>query len=243
MPFVYFANQGSGTARLEQFEFSPEIKIAPRVNLLDSQLRMWRTTFGAWRLPALDTTTNSITGRSHMCQLMDGELQLPSIESKSEQKSGSVAALHCLRPLQMDESITYECFVAEDTAMVHPTLGRMVLRLDQDQVQLKWLTIAEEKGWLNVEDRRPVQLTAKETLAPLKLKRSEWNKVQLKIDSDRHVLLELNGTLIARFALPAEVAPDFGLAVTEPLPARVRAVELTGPWPKSLTREEIVERQ
>lgn len=240
---VYLLNQGSGQARMDGWQLSSDLRIAREMNLLDTQMRLWRTTLGMWklpnlkaRLPGMDTAKSTTSAKSHECQVSEGLLILPAAAEKNLTQS-----MHCLRPLQAGESISYEFYQAADSAIVHPTLGRIVMRLDEAEPQLQWLTAADEKNWLGISNETRYPLEASEKIAQVHVRADAWNKVRLTLTDDNRVLVELNDQTVAAVALPKEVEPEFGLTITQSLTAKVRDLRLSGPWPGTLSLEDLME--
>ena len=243
VPFVYLVNQGEGTAFIDDWKLSQELKIAPHVNLLDEQMRMWRTTVGSWSLPALDfRNDNAQRDALPICHVtQDGVLNLTAPKAASSTKKFPGGALHCVRPLQVDESLEYEFYAAEKTAIVHPALGRMIMRLDDSHVKLQWLTDEDELPWLGVKSDQLFELETKESVAAIAIQPDAWNKVTMRLSTDHELSIELNNQPIARFALPTSITPEIGLSVTSELPAKVRQVRLSGNWPRTLSLEQLKE--
>ncbi len=244
VPWIYLINQGPGVARLDNWQVGGELKIAPQVSLIDNQMRLWRTSLGNWKLPALKarTTGIDITPKPNECQVQEGVLQLPALSPfEANASAHTVHALHCLRPLLSEESISYEFFHSPKTDVVHAALGRMVFRFSAEQVQLQWLAAPAETDWLDISQAHVVSIPAPETVAPITLQVDQWNKLRLTRGIDDKVEIELNGRSIARVPLPQEVDPEFGIVTDGKLPAKVRNLQMQGNWPKSLTIQQLTE--
>ena len=242
VPFVYLVNQGPGSARVDDWQLSSDLKIARQVDLLDSQLRMWRTTLGSWKLPPLRRKNIELDRARHeLVHVTDSILHLPPIQATDRTSLDSIGALHFLRALAPEETISYEFYAAADSAVVHPALGRMVFRCEGERVKLQWLMRADDRKWLGLAGDQLFPLEPQEAKAAVKILPDAWNKVELTLDANKLVTLRLNGDSIAQVPLPDHLQPEFGLSVTSPLPAKVRHVKLSGAWPESLSIEQLKE--
>ncbi len=204
-------------------------------------MRLWRTSLGRYKLPNLKArgSGNDTTTSSKDVYVNAGELNLTGPKENGNSTDDQLNAIHCIRPLQSGEAISYEFYQAADSAPVHPALGRMVFRLDHDQVKLQWLMRSNETDWLGIPSAKLYAIDAQENIANLKCKADAWNAVRLTLTADNQVAIELNGELVARVPLPTEVIPEFGLVVSQATAAKVRDVHLSGPWPQSLSLEEL----
>ena len=242
VPFVYLVNQGPGSTRVDNWQLSSDLKIARQVDLLDSQLRMWRATLGSWKLPPLRRKNAELDRARHeLVHVTDNTLHLPPPQANHKTSQDALGALHFLRALSAEETVSYEFYAAADSAVVHPALGRMVFRCEGEHVKLQWLMRADDKKWLGLADDQLFQLEPQEAKAAVKILPDAWNKVELTLAADKRVTLRLNGEPIAQLTLPDHLQPEFGLSVSSALPAKVRHVKLSGAWPESLSLEQLKE--
>lgn len=240
---IYLVNQGAGAARMNNWQLANDLQIAREMNLIDSQMRLWRTTIGNWKLPSLTPRLPGISTSSTPsgCSVSDGVLLLNASSNVTASPNKSLTeSIHCLRPLQAGESVSYEFYHAIDMAPVHPTIGPVVIRLDETEPRLQWLIREEQQNWLGVATTDRFALEPNEKRGPAQLNANAWNKVRLTLTVENQIVLELNELTIAQVGLPRDVQLEFGLTVTQPLPAKVRGMTLTGPWPESLTPEQLM---
>jgi tetratricopeptide (TPR) repeat protein len=144
------------------------------------------------------------------------------------------SAIFYMRPFLEDGAVEYEFYYEPDKALVHPTLDRLVFLLEPEGVKLHWLTDGpHEKSGVkfdNVTDEPKCRRGS----AKLPLKAKAWNRVRLAVTGDK-VQIDLNGTQVYERPIEPTNARFFGLFhYTDRTEARVRAVHLTGNWPKQL---------
>jgi hypothetical protein len=144
------------------------------------------------------------------------------------------SALFYTRPFLEDGAVEYEFYHDPDKAHVHPTLDRLVFLLEPDGVKLHWLTDGpSEKSGVKFDNVKE-EPSCRRGPDKLPLKSKAWNRVRLAVAGDK-VQLTVNGTPVYERAIEPTNGRFFGLFhYTDRTEARVRAVHLTGNWPKQL---------
>src|SRR5690606_9971141 len=107
------------------------------------------------------------------------------------------------------EQIDLEFYYELGKFCLAPALGRTALLLDAKELGLHWVTLNNEL-WTGVETTNRVVDPDAEQLAPIELKESAWNELQLRLEKDT-LTVSLNGTPIYRRRLEGEVDRKFGL--------------------------------
>lgn len=138
--------------------------------------------------------------------------------------------LYYVRPLTWNAAITYEFEYQAESCAVHPCLGRWVFLIKPDGVWLHQLT----DGRHDASSLRPDNAMRMESSTePTGLKQG-WNRAELRIEED-HVSLWLNERRIADRKVEPGESRTFGFFhYRDQSRANVRAVRLTGDWPREL---------
>ncbi len=147
--------------------------------------------------------------------------------------------IYYFRPLQHDETVSYEFEYEPGRLEVHPTLGRLAFLIEPDGVRLHWVTDGELE-WTGLPDNHGVlEPLNRRGPKPLPLNAGGWNRVELALQQDT-LTLSLNGTLIYTRRMEADAERTFGLYHDRHRSeARVRGVILRGDWPAELRLAEV----
>lgn len=166
----------------------------------------------------------------------DGQLVARSVKGAQAKSSQSWAYYH--RPLRDQESFSYEFFYVPGESVAHPTIGRVSLLLDPEGVNEHWIARTDwDEAVLGLsDDNRITNLEARRGDAPLPLKLSDWNHVELKL-AGKAVLVTLNGQLVYERIIGKTLDRRFGLFKGKKESLKVRQARLTGPWPEAFSEE------
>jgi hypothetical protein len=154
------------------------------------------------------------------------------------------SAIYYHRPFLEDGAVEYEFFYEPDRANVYPALDRLVFMLEPEGVKLHWLTDAyQEKSGAKIDNAADEPACRRGPSRP-PLKPKAWNRVRLAVGGDT-LKLALNGVEVYERPIEPTNGRSFGLFHwTDRTEARVRAVTLTGAWPKELPPgERLFERK
>ncbi len=138
--------------------------------------------------------------------------------------------LYYVRPLTWNAVVAYDFEYQAESCLVHPCLGRSVFMIKPDGVWLHQLTDGRHDASAIRSDNAIRIASSKE---PTRLKQG-WNQVELRIESDRVVLM-LNDHPLATHAIKPGESRTFGFFhYRDQTRANVRNVRLTGDWPREL---------
>ncbi|MDZ4849185.1 MAG: DUF1583 domain-containing protein [Pirellulaceae bacterium] len=159
-------------------------------------------------------------------------------ESKSDAKESGQSWIYYHRPLQPEESFSYEFFYKPGDAVAHPTLGRIALLLDPSGVKEHWIA---QVNWDDVVNGIPldnaiVATECRKGPAVLPLKDNDWNAVKLTFKNDL-AIVSLNGTVIYERPNDGQLDSRFGFFRYKNQSSKIRDAVLSGPWPEKLTPE------
>jgi hypothetical protein len=145
------------------------------------------------------------------------------------------------RPMRPGEEVRYEFFYQPGETQCHPSLGRLAFLLEPDGVKLRWLTDRPEDDWTALKaDNAVVETSARRGPEKLALKAGDWNAVKLSLSADS-MKIELNGAVVYERPLEPAVERLFGIYHDrDKTGARVRNAVLTGNWPKTIEKPELV---
>jgi hypothetical protein len=154
----------------------------------------------------------------------------------SSESTGEVAGcndenlLYYVRPLTWNAVITYEFEYQGESCAVHPCLGRWVFLIKPDGVWLHQLTDGRHEA-TGLRPDNAIRMGS--STEPTGLKQG-WNRAELRIEEDR-VSLWLNEKRIGDRAIKPGESRTFGFFhYRDQSRANVRAVRLTGDWPREL---------
>jgi hypothetical protein len=161
------------------------------------------------------------------------------IQSQRHAGGQSVAQRHLYyqRPLLAGESVEYDFLYEPNKHAVHPALGRLAFLIEPDGVRLHWIT-DDDLEWTGLaEDNAVVEPFERRGPRSLPLKAGEWNRMLVRLNSDR-VTLSLNDQEIYGRKLDAADDRTFGLYHdAQRSAANVRNVVMRGDWPEQLDDE------
>ena len=142
--------------------------------------------------------------------------------------------LRYFRPLRKGESIDYEFYHEPGKSMVHPALGQLVFRLENDGVKLHW----EGAAWTGLANDNGIAVAPQQLGdTPLPLRPKAWNRLRLTL-TDNGVSLILNDTPIYQRPMMKEDDTHFGLFhFQNESEARIRNIVLTGSWSTELPKQ------
>ncbi len=144
------------------------------------------------------------------------------------------SAVFYQRPFLEDGAVEYEFFYEPDKAHVHPALDRLVFLLEPDGVRLHWLTDGFlEKSGAKI-DNAVDEPGCRRGPSRLPLVPKSWNRARLAVAGDT-AKVTLNGQEVYERPIEPTNGRFFGLFHwTDRTEARVRAMTLTGDWPRQL---------
>jgi tetratricopeptide (TPR) repeat protein len=151
--------------------------------------------------------------------------------------SNAQSWLYYYRPLRPADAVTYEFYYAPDAdaAMTHPTLDRLAFLLQPEGVRVHWITDGPDDCTGLKPENTADEPANRRGPARLPLKPGAWNSARVAVDGNAAVVI-LNGTEVYRRVLEPENSRQFGFFhFRGQSRAQVRAVSLTGDWPKALT--------
>ena len=210
--------------------------------LEDNRMEGWVTSFYNESQPRTFTDPGSLNPQEFDWAVADGVLHGRRVAAT---QAGSMPArfqhdeswVYFPRPLREGERIRYEFFYqpGDDAIEVHPTLDRLVFRLQPDGVTLHWLTTnrteADAGGWIATDNtvEEPENRRGPKRL-PFRL--NNWNSALLEIRGGQ-VQVELNGELVYSRSVEPTMGARFGLYHRRSRSAaRVRNIVLSGDWPE-----------
>jgi tetratricopeptide (TPR) repeat protein len=149
--------------------------------------------------------------------------------------------LHYHRPLLDGESLRYQFYYKPGERHVHPTVGRIAFLLDPAALRLRWLQMSSSaSGIVALEPDTTIDDPAVRRVAVSEVLRADdWNDVEVNLVGEE-VTLRLNGQPICQRSIDAPGESYFGFYYLRgESAAEIRNVELTGPWPQSLSETEM----
>jgi hypothetical protein len=188
---------------------------------------------------ARDVAATASATQGYVWYATDGVLYGSSTQS-SNHKLAIQSWLAYHRPLRSGDTLSYEFFYQPDEKMVYPSLGRMALQLEPDNVRLHWITEVPHVplGSLSTDNAVAI-IEAQRGPRPLPLKAGQWNTMTVHMTDDAATFL-LNGTEVYEHHLAPTDSRMFGLfRYKNRTAAEVRNIVLTGNWPASLTAEQL----
>ncbi|MBL8815287.1 MAG: DUF1583 domain-containing protein [Planctomyces sp.] len=138
------------------------------------------------------------------------------------------------RPMMENGTIEYEFFYQENQACAHPALDRLCMLMKPDGVAVHWLTDGRWERTELAPDNQQLMIADQQHQGRLPLIQNFWNTASLTL-KDGTIQLRLNGEAVFKRPLEFTNQRLFGFfyyADQEEL--RVRNVQWTGDWPKSL---------
>ena len=169
----------------------------------------------------------------------DGVLESHKLETPNEAEPAQ-RLLTWMRPLLEGETLRYEFFYEENSALVHPVLGRMAFLLEPGGVRIRWITSGSD--WTGLEpDHGVIEPLNRKGPRELPLKPADWNAVSLQVLEGK-LQITLNDTVVylrSAADLPSH-QPGF-YHDRHQTTARIRNVTLLGGavWPEKLTVEQM----
>ncbi|MFO0943581.1 MAG: DUF1583 domain-containing protein [Pirellulales bacterium] len=162
----------------------------------------------------------------------DGQL---TGRSDVTQDSDAQSWIYYQRPLVEQETISYEFYYQPDKIVSHPTIGRIAFLLDADGVRTRMISKnATDAMLLGLTiDNAKLEAECQRHSGNLPLLTDQWNKVELK-HAGTSIQLNLNGTLVFERPIDATQVSAFGFYKLKKHEARIRNVNLSGPWPEKL---------
>jgi tetratricopeptide (TPR) repeat protein len=166
-------------------------------------------------------------------QTQNGVLTGRGVQISDRERQQSWIYYH--RPLLSGETLSYQFYYRPNQSVVYPTIGRLAFILEPDGVYSHYISSSRlDSALYGVEqDNRLKESQYWASSDPLPLKVEDWNQVELKL-VDRTVHLILNGMLLMKRPLDAELSSHVGLFRFRHQEAKVREAILTGEWPESL---------
>ena len=139
------------------------------------------------------------------------------------------------RPMLEDGTIDYEFYYEPGQTHVSPAIDRLAFLLDQEGVNIHWVTDGEYDRTLLGPDNRSTEATNRQG-EKLPLEPQAWNRLRFTLRGDT-VFLELNGEAIYERLLEATNQRTFGLFhYSDQTEARVRNLVWRGDWPKQIPK-------
>lgn len=155
------------------------------------------------------------------------------------------AGIYYDRELDNHERVSYEFFYEPGKSLVHPAIGNLNLLLRPEGVHLAWsssLPIRSSRSGIAelVSAEELVGHTVKASgAAPLALKSGDWNQAELSLNGDE-LTLKINGQTALVRKLEPTITREFALFhYPRESDFRVRNIQLSGDWPKSLAAEDL----
>ena len=228
-------------------KISGDATIPREVNLIDPQLRGWRSLMYGARMPdpvlpveqgkdAAEVAKQRETARTkeaNLCtwHVVDGELRSGKRFSTRGAQQG-LADLQYLRPLLEGESVTMEFFHDGKKQTLHPSIGRVIVYLRDDGPKLAWTKLPESIEADNaklLKEVDPADLRLTDGKIPFK--KEDWNELKLTAESGK-IVVALNGQSLC--SVPTHPNDRFGFVREKDHQVKIRKLVLTGPWPEKL---------
>ena len=148
------------------------------------------------------------------------------------------SSLAYFRPLENDESISYEFLYEPGRYEVHPAAGRLALLIEPGGVRVHWMTGGEMEWTGLAENNATIEPLNRRGPRPLPLKAGQWNRVTMSL-ANNTLGLTLNDLEI--YQRKMEVQPSWRFSFYHDRSrsaAQVRNVVLRGNWPERLTEQD-----
>lgn len=153
------------------------------------------------------------------------------IESESRQNRDREEWIYYLRPLCDGEEVAYEFYQEAGKFSLYPTVDRVAFKLGNTP-QEHWITSDESLFGLKGDDY--FDISADRIIEKVHPIEKQWNQLELRRDG-QWVTISLNGKSACRTEVDANYDGRFGfLCVPKQFHVRVRAANLSGPWPEKL---------
>lgn len=230
-PWLALRHSAKHSARIWNVRITGQPEIPTELRLSEStSLEGWIPYFGEstadvngqsshWRQAGNDSTGQLIAGRK--------EARLPS-------GSHDERLLYYHRPMLEDGAIEYKFFYKAGQSTVHPAIDRAAFLLDQDGVNLHWVTDGRFDRSEVSPGNSTVEAANRRGPAALPLKEDDWNVVRVTLIGDT-VSLFLNDVHIYERRLEVTNQRNFGLFhFADQSQAVVKDVVWRGDWPKEL---------
>ena len=204
-PWLGLQASGFGRSYFRNLEIVGDPVIPREVSLVkDSSLRGWTTPLGETLTKTVQPLITSTTpapnaagpkvAAADWIVSADGVLESRQAETPSETESGQ-RMLSWMRPLLEGETLRYEFFYGENSALVHPALGRMAFLLEPGGVRIRWITNGSA-DWTGLKpDHGVIEPLNRKGPRSLPLKPADWNAVTLQI-LDGKIQISLNDVLV-----------------------------------------------
>jgi hypothetical protein len=201
--------------------------IAPSSNLL--------TTVG--RLLGVPMVANPPTPPPFDWEIRDGVIH--GTQSTSLFAPAVQGRLAYFRPLQNEESISYEFLYEPGRYAVHPALGRLAFLIEPGGVRVHWMTGVDQEWTGLSEDNATIEPLNRRGPRPLPLKAGEWNRVTMSLQNNT-VTLALNEATIYERKIAASGNLPFSFYCDRSRSAvQVRNVLLRGNWPEQFSEQDL----
>ncbi|WP_158265343.1 DUF1583 domain-containing protein [Blastopirellula marina] len=135
------------------------------------------------------------------------------------------------RPLLEGDSLRYEFYYEPGKTLVSPTLGRIALTLTPKGVLSHWLTNADDRHWVDAQNR--VKEDAYRQTDTIALKENDWNTAELQL-SGGDLIVKINDQPVYQRPVAQFVDTRFGIYRTKDFAGQVRNVTLRGDWPTDI---------
>lgn len=169
----------------------------------------------------------------------DGEIHGRIVAGASLGSSAPMQSrLYYNRPLRDRETVVYDFWYepGDGGSMTHPALDRLAFLLEPDGVRVHWMTPSNDPSDEAALPSRNaiIEESCRRGPKSLPLKATDWNRVEVSLANDT-ATLKLNGTVIYERPLERDNSRQFGFYHDKSIHSvRVRNVELSGDWPKSI---------
>ena len=248
-PWIMLRTEGTRKTAFKNFLLEGNPEIPREIELfVGDRMDGWDTRFFGESQPKLRKLaeekrkkTNKIGGKSNSQTDKEPEYDWHVSEgvllgrSTSETKSKGQSYVSYARPLLDGESFNYEFFYVPGTSIACPTIGRLAIIIDEDQINEHWITkpkrdemlFGVEQDNLNTDSKYVMTETAG-------LKPDNWNSVSVT-RRDGQIQIAVNDSTV--YQRPSETVTDsrFGLFRFKHQSSKVRNAKLSGDWPDELT--------
>ena len=139
------------------------------------------------------------------------------------------------RPLLDKETFNYEFFYTPNKTIACPTIGRMAIMLDDDQVSEHWLSKERpDETIFGIKSDNQITDSKYAIKDSAGLKVDDWNAVSVA-NRDGQIEVSVNDQVVYRRPLDKIGDSRFGLFRFKYQSSKVRNAKLTGDWPEKLT--------
>ncbi|MCO6045541.1 DUF1583 domain-containing protein [Aeoliella sp. ICT_H6.2] len=252
-PFLSMVCYSFRATSFDEVQITGDYQIPREVQLVSPLLVGWTAKFYRGLLPEVELSEGrSIVAKEvehpraqwryedgEICSVNfveGGDMQGQDADSEPYKEKRREAVLQYMRPLCDGEKITLEFYYEPGKFHLTPTVGRIGMLLDAEEVALHWLT-CNNVAWTGVAQDNRVIDPAAEQLAPPELQEGAWNEMQIELDGDT-ITLSINGKPVYRRTWEQGLDRRFGL-FHDPTSyhVRVRNVKLSGNWPEKLPKD------